>query len=259
MRTVLPLLLLLLPSLAAADDLSGGNASEGYRIQAKNGGTGIGLAEHVVVGADGGTTALTVSARFRLAAFQFGAAVPFATYRVPGGRDKDLGNIRLWSLFDLPYGSFDQSVGLRIHFNVGEGAYTWVAAGDELWPGAGIDAIWEARLGAGVTTWMLRGALGVHTAAGYDPYPDRYGRFQVAAGADVRLTRRFGLVGETSIQYWDPSPWEISALARADLIKGLRFRAGLVFPVAVWAGWTPADQPAGVRETTILLDATAAF
>ncbi|MBW2254166.1 MAG: hypothetical protein JRI25_06150, partial [Deltaproteobacteria bacterium] len=181
MRTLLSVLVLLLPVVAVgADDLSGGNASEGHRIQAKNGGTGIGLAEHAVIGPDGGTTALTVAARVRVEAFQFGAAVPFATYRVPGGRDKDLGNIRLWAFYDLPYGSFDQSVGLRIHFNVGESAYTWVGAGDELWPGAGIDAIWEARIGGGVTTWMLRGALGVHTAAGYDPFPDRYARFQVA-------------------------------------------------------------------------------
>jgi len=259
MRSLFALLLLLPGIAAAADDLSGGNASEGVRIHAKNGGTGIGLAERAVVGPDGGTTAFTISARFRLEAFQFGASVPFASYRVPGGRDKDLGNVQLWSFFDLPYGSFDQSVGLRIHFNVGESAYTWVDAGDELWPGAGIEAIWEARVGGGVTTWMLRGALGVHTAAGYDPFPDRYGRFQVAAGADVRLARRFGLVGETSIQYWDPSPWEISALARADIIEGLRLRAGLVLPLAVWFGWTPADQPAGVRETTVLVDLTAAF
>ena len=84
-------------------------------------------------------------------------------------------------------------------------------------------------------------------------------RLALQRGPDLRLIDRVGVVAETSIQYWDVSPWEISLVGRVDLIDGLRLRGGLALPVAVWAGWTPTDREAGAREATLFADLGAGF
>lgn len=236
-----------------------GLAAEGHRIEAVAGGTGASVSEKVVVGPDGGTHVLTLAARVRVGDVQIGAALPFASHRLPdGGRAGDLGNARLWAHYRLPWGGFEHHVGLRAHFGVGKNTWTWVNAADEVWPGAGLEAYWEARFGDEALTWMVRGAFGVHAARGFEPFPDTYARFLAAGGLDATLAGPLGIVAETSLQVWDPSPWEIAALLRVDPVSGLRLRAGAVAPVAVWAGAAPPDQPAGVREATILVDLTLA-
>lgn len=249
----------LLAMVALADEPIRGPGTEGHRIEAVDAGTGLGVGGKVVVGPDGGTHVLTISGRVRVGDFAFGGALPFASYRDPdGGRDGDLGNARLWGHYRLPWGSLEQYVGLRVHFDLGKPAWTWANAADEVWPGAGIETYWEARLGSDAVHWLLRGAFGVHAARGYAPFPDEYVRFQVAGGLDATLAGPLGIVGEMSVQYWDPSPWELSALVRVDPIPGLRIRAGAVLPIAVWAGMSPSSQPAGVRESTVLMDLTFA-
>ena len=253
----------LLAALALAQDpdeaRTDGLAVEGHRIQAVSGGTGLGIGDKLVVGKDGGVNVLTVTVRVRAGDVQFGGSLPFAAYRVPeDGRDGDLGNVALWAHYRLPT-EWEQHVGLRLHFAVAEhSAWTWANSAEELWPGAGVDAYWEARTGRDPLRWMLRGALGVHATRGQEPFPDTHAKFQAAGGLDATVVGPFGAVAEMTVQYWDTSPWEFAGLLRVDPTAGLRLRAGFVLPIAVWAGLSPTDQPAGAREATLLFDVTLA-
>jgi len=249
-------LIALLALVALADEPIHGPGTEGHRIEAVDAGTGLGVGGKVVVGPDGGTHVLTVTARVRAGDFALGGSLPFASYRVPDGRDGNLGNARLWAHYRLPWGSLEQYVGLRVHFQVGKPSWTWANAADEVWPGAGVEAYWESRLGGDALKWLLRGAVGFHVARAYEPFPEEYVRFQVAGGLDARIVGPLGVVGEMSVQYWDTSPWEVAGLLRVDPFPALRIRAGAVLPIAVWAGLAPAEQPAGVRESTLLVDLT---
>lgn len=233
----------------------GGQAAEGVRLWGAGGDTAVRIGHQAVLGRDGGTHATTILGRLRMDDVQLAVALPFSTYRTPGRRDHDLGNVQLQGAVALPYGGLDQHLGLRLHFDAGDPTWTWASSATDLWPGAGIEAFWEARA-TGTRTWMMRAAFGVHATPGFAPFPARFARFQVAAGLDQPVSDRLGIVAETAIQYWDPSPWEIAALGRVDLLDGLRARAGLVLPVAVWAGWTPAGGPPGVRETSLVFDLT---
>ena len=48
-------------------------------------------------------------------------------------------------------------------------------------------------------------------------------------------------------------------MGRVDLLDGLRARMGIVMPVATWAGLIPANQEAGLTESTLFLDMRYAF
>lgn len=247
--------LVLASAPAVAGDLAGGNVVQGHRIQAMDAGTGAAVETRYVVGADGGTDLAVLRARYAHDRLHLGVALPFASYRVPTGRDLSMGNVGLqgWYLLSRDDDGSATGVGVELHLGLGGGAYTWANDPTVLWPGTGADVVFQRRTG-GELSWMYRGSIGVHGARGYAPFPGAFLRLGAAAGVDWSLADRFGLVGEASLSYWDTSPFELTGLLRADIVEGLRARAGLVLPLAVWMGAHPADDPAGIRETTLLLD-----
>jgi len=256
------LTVLLASPLAHAGELDGGNALEGYRIGQVENGSGVGLYNRFVVGPSGGVTALHFTARYGDPDGPISGSVtfPVATHDTPTGRQIDAGNLELAGYYHLPkIGGLTHSVGLELHARVTERAYTWVNEPEEFWPGAGVTGVWQGQIEKDKLTWLLRGSIGVHSAAPYDPYPASYLRVAASGAADYALNKRFGLVGEMSVSYWDLSPWELAGLVRVDAMKGVRGRAGIVLPLAVWAGATPTVQGAGVREATLMLDVSTAF
>jgi hypothetical protein len=248
-------------------DPAGGNVPSGYRLAAPGAGPSVALSQGFVVGRTGGTNVTTIIGRYSRDRVSFSVGLPFAAYRVaqpsqsePTSRQAELGNLQLDGYYLLtPDSDWKHYVGLETHFRVGNRAWSYMNKPDEVWPGAGIDAAWEARHEGDGLTLMLRGSLGIHSAAGYDPFPSLYGRIGAAFGVDKSLGDRMGLIGEAAAQTWDTSPFEITALFRADPIDGLRLRGGVVLPIFVWAGLTPADQVTGLTEVTVLADASLAF
>lgn len=253
MRTILPLLLALSAPALAADTV------EGVRIAPLAADTGASLDSRHVVGQYGGTTAVTLAARYnhedRLV---FGLSMPLATYRLPGdaGRATGLGNLMLEGWYILDDGSDGgrmSGIGVEAHLGLGASSYTWVNDATEVWPGTGVDVVYQGR-SAGDLGLLYRGSLGVHGARDYEPFPNAYLRLGAAVGVDYALDDRFGVTAEGAFTYWDPSPFEAAGVFRADIIDGLRARAGIVLPLAVWVGATPVDVKAGIREATLLLD-----
>lgn len=235
---------------------------EGYRLAPFAAPTGVGLDTAFVVGGDGGTTAVGVGARVRIdEGWSFAARLPFAAFRTTDGRDTGLGNVALSAWFELPVRSrMHHMAGVETTISTSGDAYTWVHRADELWPGGGADAVWQGAFHTNdAVTWLARGALGLHVAEGYAPYPDVYARIQVAGGLDYALAQPVGFTLETALGWWDVSPWELSALGRVDPIEGLRLRGGIVVPFLVWAGTQPADLPPGARELTAVLELTSAL
>ena len=234
--------------------LAGGHVPEGHRVVAIGGGSGVSVEQQFVVGSAGGTDETLFRAHYGQKRFSVTAGVPFAAYRTPDGRSAALGNIQLAGYYIDASGHWQ--VGLETHFHLGDPAWTWSNEADDLWPGGGVDVVWEGEKVTGATTLMIRGAAGLHHAAPYAPYPSSgtYFRVQAAGVIDHGFGDRFGVVGEASIAYWDPSPVEITGLFRADIIPGLRARAGFVLPLFVWFGATPSDQRAGLSETTAVID-----
>jgi hypothetical protein len=242
------------------DDFAGGNVPSGYRIAAPGAGASVALAQGVVVGRAGGTNVTTIIGRYAQDRFSFSVGLPFAAYRTPEARQAELGNLQLDGYYALtPGGDWEHYVGLETHFRVGARAYSYMTKPDEIWPGFGVDAAYEGRKQLDGLTLMVRGSLGIHTAAGFDPFPSLYARVGGAFGVDKAIGDRMGIVGEAAIQTWDTSPFEITALFRGDPIEGLRLRGGFVLPVATWAGLIPANQAAGLSEVTFLADASLAF
>jgi hypothetical protein len=236
-----------------AGDHAGAQVPEGVRVVGL-GGSGAGVGYAGLVGADGGVHVGTVRGRVALEDVHVLVELPFATYRAGEVRDADLGHLALSGFYALPYGDLDHAVGLRAHFGVGEGTWVWLNRPDELWPGAGLDVLWQGRFDLGGASLVLQGSLGVHTAQAVAPYPRTYGRAAASALLDADLVGRLGLLGELNAAYWDTTPIELVGMARVDLVEGLRLKAGALVPVATWAGWTPAGRPAGVRELTLLAD-----
>ncbi len=253
MRHLLPALLLLAAPALAADTV------EGVRIAPLAADTGVSLGSRHVVGQYGGTTAASLAARYnhedRLV---FGLSMPLATYRLPGdsGRATGLGNLMLEGWYILDDGRDDgrmSGIGVEAHIGLGARSYTWVNDATEVWPGTGVDVVWQART-PGDLGLLYRASVGVHGALDYEPFPSAFLRLGAAVGADYALGDRFGVTAEAAFTYWDTSPFEVAGVFRAEIIDGLRARAGLVLPMAVWVGATPADVKAGIRETTLLLD-----
>lgn len=241
----------LLLSLASA-----GQVTSGQTIAAIDAGTGVGIEQQVVMGGDGGTTVTKGVVRWARDDLHLSLSIPYGAYQTPAGRDGSLGNIQVGGYYTLSEGL---SMGLEIHANVGEGAWSWANRSDELWPGAGARAVAQYRIETEGITWLTRGALGLASAQPVDPFPTTRLQFEAAGGLDRALNDQFGVIGELSIRGWDTSPVDLAALVRVDPVDGIRARSGFVLPVGTWAGMSPAARPAGVREATWVLDVSAFF
>jgi len=228
---------------------------QGHRISAIGGGHAMALAEDAVIGGDGGTAVTTLSTRVVFGAYSVGVSLPFAAYRTPDGRTTDLGNLLLEGLYAIDSGELTHAVGIDFHFNPGGQPFTWANEAEELWPGTGVNAIYQLRMGlVDGTALLLRGSAGVHTSQSFAPFHKGYPRFAASAAVDQTIAPQVGVLGETTFSYWDVSPWEVAGLIRVDPVSGLRARAGLLLPMFTWLGATPIDRPAGVREATLLID-----
>ena len=106
---------------------------------------------------------------------------------------------------------------------------------------------------------LYRLAMGLHFTNGNQPFPSFYPRFSAAFGLDRSLNKHLGITAEASLNYWDTSPFEMSAFLRADVLDGLRLRTGFILPVATWAGLVPSNQDPGLTESTFVLDMRYAF
>lgn len=226
---------------------------EGLVLEPVGGGSGVQLATSSVLGGDGATTAISTRGRVRWKDTVFAVSLPFATWRDPSGRDAGLGNLTGGVWLDAGPRS---AVGVVGHVPLGH-AWTWVNEVEEIWPGAGLDVAYRAdQPTSGPVTWLARVAGGFHTSGGYAPIPGFYAKVALAGGADVAAGEHFGLLGEGSVAWWDTSPFDVSALVRAD-VAGFRARAGLLLPLASWAGAQPSPVPSGVREATLRVDLCA--
>lgn len=245
------MILLFLPVATAAD-----LPPEGLLAEPIGGGSGVTLASAVVVGGDGGTSALITRGRLRLGDVTATVGIPFATWRTPSGRDAGLGNVSLGAW--LPDGERG-ALGVVARLPLGGRAYTWVNESEELWPGVGVDVIYRGDQPlSDQVTFLGRLSGGAHTSRGAAPVPGLYAKVGAAGGVDVAVREHLGVVGEAAFTWWDTSPLDLAALVRADA-DGLRARAGVVFPLAAWVGAQPTPVPAGAREATLRLDLSAAW
>jgi hypothetical protein len=238
----------------------GGQVPWGYRIGAVGGGSTVRMVQKSLVGPDGGSHATVLDASWSFERMTATIGLPFATYRTPGGRTTDVGNMQigLARLLDGQSGKYTSSIGVEGHFNVGERAYTWINEAGEVWPGAGVEIVYNGRVD-GDWSLLYRASVGAAGAAEFAPFPSWYVRVAAAAGIDRSITDEVGVTAEMSVAYWDPSPWEVSGLVRADIVDGLRLRGGVVLPVSSWVGWVPASRDAGVREATVVVDLSLAL
>lgn len=242
---------LLLSGLALA-----GQVTSGHQIAPVDAGTGVGIGQQVVMGSDGGTAVTTATIRWAKDDLHIALGLPYGAYPTSAGRDASLGNLQLGAYYSVQP---DIVVGLEMHANVGEAAWSWANRADELWPGTGIRGVFQYRRTNESLSILARGALGFASARAVAPFPSSRAQFQMAGAIDYAISDRAGLVSELSLRTWDTSPLDIAALGRVDLTEGVRARTGLVLPIATWAGLSPADRPAGVREATWLLDVSAYF
>jgi len=236
-------------------------APYGHRITAVGGGPGVSLGEAVVIGGDGSTAVTTVAARLRQGRVFGHVALPFASYATHDGRDTNLGNLHLEGWYRLSsLDGAEHAAGMQASVNPGGEPWTWANRPEEVWPGAGVDALWQVRTTdiEGLTL-LGRAGFGLHGTPGYAPFPRFWPRAQAAVGAELPVLERVGLTGEASLAYWDVSPFELSGFVHGDPIEGLRVRGGLVLPMATWLGWNPVGVPGGIREATLTLDLRTAL
>jgi hypothetical protein len=228
---------------------------QGHRISPLGGSHNMALAQDSVLGGDGGTNVTTLYTRIAFEDYAVAVSLPFAAYRTPDGRTTDLGNLLVEGLYTLPSEGIVHAVGVDVHFNPGGQPFTWANEAEELWPGAGVNALYQMRMGlTDDTALLLRGSLGIHTSQGFEPFHKVYPRIGASAAIDQTIAPLVGIVGETTLSYWDVSPWELAGLIRVDPVTGIRARGGFLLPVLTWAGATPIDRPGGIREVTLLLD-----
>ncbi len=239
-----------------AKEASPGLIGEGWRIAPMGAASGLRIGEEAVIGRAGGTNATTIEARGVLGKNWLAVSVPFGAFRTPAERGMDIGNIGIdgWRGKDGKHGY--RAFGLELTVPTGGHAWTWTNQPEDLWPNAGLDFAWQGARDLGSLKLLHRAALGVHFTGSYEPVPAVWLRLNGAVAIDAPIGDRFGVTGELSMQTWDTSPLELNGLFRANLIEGLDARAGVVFPIGVWAGWTPSDQRAGISETTFLVDFT---
>ncbi len=252
------ILLALATALAGTpEEAAAGNRPGGHRMEQADAGSGAALAAGVVLGQDGGTSVTSAIARYRGGPLAIQGVVPVGWYRTPSGRTADLGNVRIAAWHVVEKEAFVLTWGAELHVSVGQRAYTWVNRPDELWPGAGAELALQVR-STGRTALMGRISAGLHGARGYEPFPPVFPHFGAVGAIDQALHERIGVVAELAAAWWDTSPLEVAALARVDLLPGLRVRSGVVLPIGVWAGFTTLGTEPGVREATWLLDLSVA-
>ena len=240
--------------------------ASGNRILGYGTGTGVSLGMKTVAGRDGGTTAGFISTNYTADKWGISASLPFVMHRVPGFRfdntlnySDGLGNLAIDGHYVLSDSAKVYSViALETHFNLGSRAYTWVNDGDEIWPSNGVDVAWQGVSGDKLKK-LYRLSMGLHFSKGNQPFPSFFPRFSAAFGLDRSLNKHLGITAEASLNYWDTSPFELSAFLRADALDGLRFRGGFVLPVATWAGLVPSTQEPGLSESTFVVDMRYAF
>jgi len=246
-------------------DLTRGNVPTGLRIQPYGAGTGADVSQAFVLFANGGTNQTTLRARYATGRVGVSVGLPFVAHRLPRGlpRDTGLGNLQLDLWYALKQTDTGWTgLGVEAHGNIAPGArsYTWVHDADDTWPGYGLDLALQSRRTNGRITRMGRAAIGVRGGRDYAPWAGSYLTVELAAGADVALGERFGIVGEAAFAYWDLSPFDLTGLLRADLSDGLRVRGGMVVPLGVWVGATGVHEDfRGVREMTALVDLSLAL
>jgi hypothetical protein len=209
--------------------------------------------------------AVFMAARYTTERFGVVVGIPVARHSVPGTNFDNsrahaggLGNLTLDGYYKIQSGKVHSMLAVETHFNVGNRAYTWLNDGDELWPGFGVDVAWQGYMGDKLVK-IFRVGLGMHAARSSQPFPGFFPRFQASFALDYAFTPRIGLITEGSFAYWDTSPLDLSVLGRFDLFEGIRGRAGLTLPIATWAGLVPAEQKAGLREVTWVMDLSYAF
>lgn len=239
-----------LMGLALADP--GAHPLVGNRLQADGAGLGVAVSSAYVAGGDGGTFATAAVVRWGGEKVVLAARLPFASYRTPNGRTTNLGNLRLDAAYRLERGGGVSLFGVTTHLSLGS-AYTWTNDAASLWPGNGINAVVQHRRGDR-TAWLARAELGLHGSEGYAPFPEIYMNGSLAVGLDHDLGSRFGLTTEAAVAWWDPSPIDVATWVRAEPGEGIRLRVGLLLPIGTWAGLSPSEKAAGIREATMTAD-----
>ncbi|MBN2800239.1 MAG: hypothetical protein JXX28_13955 [Deltaproteobacteria bacterium] len=248
-------------TLATASLLSLSTAAlavDGNRIHDMQPGTGLGLEQRVVTGRDGGTDVTLLKGSFAVDdKMAFSLALPYATFRMPDplARSTALGNLLLGGWYVLSQGEDGSAtaVGFEAHWNLGSRAWTWANDAAELWPGTGVDAIYQVRTGGDLAlTWRAVG--GLHYSRDYEPFKGAWLRLGGAAGVDYTLHPLVSALVEGSFTWWDTSPLEVAAVLHSEPIEGFQVRAGWVWPLAVWAGAAPSRPRAGFSESTLMLD-----
>jgi len=242
-----------LPGDAVTSDRPDPFGLQGVDLLPIGGRSGFSVGQASVLGPDGGTNAWAMHGRVRVGQADVRVGLPVASYRTPHRRTAALGNLTADVLWSDDHAHPEWQAGATVRLPTG-GAYTWVNDADELWPGIGIDAVYQRRFGSGPTTGGVRTALGIHGPAAYAPFPDVYAKVEAAGVLDQRITEAVGFVGEASFAWWDVSPVDLTAMLRIDPVDNVRLRGGLTLPVASWAGWQPAPVSSGVRETTLRLE-----
>jgi hypothetical protein len=225
----------------------------GYRIRPMGTGGLVSTGLAAVIGSTGGTTAAHVEARYGSGRFAGGVRLPFASFRTQDGRGTGLGNLHVDGQALIDVSGATHAVGVEAHVNLGGRAWTWVNQAEELWPGGGVDAVWQVRT-EGDLAWLGRASAGVHGTQGFYPFPKVWGRIAAAGGVDWSATPALGFTGEAHVAYWEVSPIELTGLVRLEPTEGLRLRTGVLMPIASWAGLTPTAAPSGIREVTVVAD-----
>ena len=117
-----------LPWAAQAEPTAVGNTPSGYRIAAVDAGSGVALGSGLVVGRDGGTGLVGISARLRLPSVALEMGVPMTFYMTPAGGRAALGNVRASIFGLLEPGPLHLAIGIEGHIGAGPRAYTVPAA-----------------------------------------------------------------------------------------------------------------------------------
>ncbi len=229
---------------------------QGSAIETIGGSTGVSAAMANVLGPDGGTHAFTGTADVVWDRYKVSVALPVAAYRTGEGYRGGLGNLSATGAWLAPGPDPEWQVGATLTLRSGQ-AYTWVNEAQQLWPDNGIDLVYLRRLGDGDLRGAVRTSVGIHVPSGWAPYPDVFARLNLAGLVEQRMADTVGVLGEVSLTWWDVSPIDASAMLWAEPVDHLRVRTGFTFPVASWAGWQPANVPAGTRESTFRLELVA--
>lgn len=235
--------LLLMLCLAGAD--------EGWRIHRVRGAdapTALSVRTDAVLGIDGGVGAVEMGGRFTAERFTLGLSLPVAWFDSPSGRRAGIGNLQLDGAALFRGERIVHRVGLDAWIQTNRDTFVWLHRAEQTWPSSGAVAAWEMRT-QGETAWTARAWLGVLGTARRAPFRTAP-LLGAAAGVDRTIIGPFGLAGELSMQWNDPSPIDLTAAARVEALPGLHLRTGLILPIGTWAGLGATGRPAGVREAT---------